>query len=169
MADVVRSSGYANLKNSEAAINYSEARSREMDNYKQWTNTYFETRAMNRKYREAERGPRPTMEDAVRYAQMGRPKRLSPGELDSVTGGIQWPLLLRGDEYAQERDELDAIFSQRARTGVLDASVYVRAREIAQEMTAELKNHVADVPPDQYVIAKNFLKSLAYEAQMPAG
>ena len=84
-SDVVRSHGMANLANSEAAINMTEAARRDMENRDQWTDTYFQMRQKNRDYRAAERGPRPSREDFVRIAAAGRPERLSPSQLDSVT------------------------------------------------------------------------------------
>jgi hypothetical protein len=166
-ADVVRSAGQANLDNSEAAINYSEARKREIENQRLWTDTYFQMRKMNREYREAERGPRPTMEDAVRYAQAGKPKRLSPSELDAVTGGVSWPILLRDDRYSQGRAELERLFAQRAASGTIGAQDYLKIRETTDAMLEQLKGQVRDVPPSDYVAARRFLESLAYESRLP--
>jgi len=47
LAEVVRAQGYANLKNSEAAKNWEEAKTMEMQNRLRWTETYFEMRKVN--------------------------------------------------------------------------------------------------------------------------
>jgi hypothetical protein len=169
MADVVRSQGQANLANSAAAINMTEAQSNYIQNRDQWTNTYFQMRDANRKYRAAERGPRPSMEDLVRNAQTGMPDRLSPGELDSVAGGISWPGLLQTDQYAAYRSELDALYAKRARDGALSTPDYIQADKLTKDMMAELKDQIRDVPQMDYIAAKRFLQSLGYEARLPAG
>ena len=168
MGDVVRSQGQANLDNSAAAINYSLARKSEIENRNQWTHTYFQMRKANREYRAAERGPRPTMEDLVRYAQLGKPKRLSPSELGAVTGAINWPILLRSDEFAASRGELESAFARRASQSVIGAENYAKIKQATTQMLADLKKQVRKVPSNQYMIAKRFIESLAYEANLPA-
>jgi hypothetical protein len=74
MADVVRSQGAANVMNSQAAINMTEAARRDMENREQWTDTYFQMRQKNKEYRAAEKRPRATREDWVRYAAAGKPE-----------------------------------------------------------------------------------------------
>ena len=113
MADVIRSRGLANLLNSEAAINTEEARSAYIDNRAKWTQTYFEMRQMNRQYRQAERGPRPSAEDIYRYSKERLPDRLSPTELDPVSGAIEWPAILRGEEFAADREKMEELFAAR--------------------------------------------------------
>jgi hypothetical protein len=169
MADVVRSQGQANLDNSAAAINYSVARSQEMDNYKTYVNTYFQTREANRAYRAAERGPPPTMEQLVRYAQEGKPKPLSPSELDVITGDIAWPAALREDAYTKDRETVEAAFAGRSAGGAMGLSDLMTVRKTTDLMLAQLKGNIRDLPPDAYLQARKFLESLAYEAGRPTG
>ena len=104
LADVIRSIGDANLSNSAAAVNFSEARRREIENQKQWTETYFAMRDFNRQQRDAEiKRQRGNAEDWVRYAQAGKPKPLSNHDLDAVTGEIRWPILLNSQDFAAQR------------------------------------------------------------------
>ena len=167
MGSLVRSQGQANLDNSAAAINYSAARRNEIENRKIATDTYFEMRQANKDYRAAERRPRPKMEDLVRYAQAGKPKRLSPSELDIVTGRINWPKLLLSDKFAAERGELEEAFSRRASESTSGVDGYTKIGEATKAMLAELKEQVRQVPPSDYMVAKRFLESLAYEARYP--
>jgi hypothetical protein len=169
MADVARSAGEYNLATSQAAINATEAQRNYIENRDQWTNTYFQMRAANQKYRNEARGPRPSMEDLVRYAQQGKPQRLSPSELDSVSGKITWPILLQTDRYAKDRDELEWLFQTRAKEGFLTTKDYLRIGELTDAMLAKLKEQVREVPQMDYAAAKQFLKSLAYEGRMPPG
>ena len=169
MGDVIRSQGQANLDNSAAAINYSAARSQEIDNYKKYTNAYFEARAANRAYREKERGPRPTMEDLVRYAQMGKPDRLSPGDMDVVTGELNWPIVLQSDELADDRAAVEEAFRHRSASGVMGMQEVMKVRQLTDTMLAKLKDNVREIPPNEYIAGKRFLESLAYEATHPTG
>jgi len=166
-ADVLRAQGWRNLLNSKAAINYSEARRREIENREKWTKTYFEMRTMNRQYRSAERGPLPTKEDWVRYAQAGAPSRLGTEELDAVTGKITWPMVLKTPEFAQEREQLEKLFAERAAKGMVGMEEYQEIEEVTNQMKEALKKQITDIPPVAYTTAKNFLNSLAYEARFP--
>ena len=67
-ADIVRSAGAKNLMDSEAAINWEQARRAYFDNRVYGTQKYFELRARNRQARAEERGPRPTMQDLIRLS-----------------------------------------------------------------------------------------------------
>ena len=168
MADVVRSQGEANLNNSAAAINYSVARSNQIENRMAWTSTYFEMRAENRRARAAERRPRATMADLVRYAQAGKPKPLSHSEFDMVTGKVQWPLALQVDAYAKSRAELEPVFARRASSHTLTPDDYMKVRQVTKSMLAQLKDQVREIPAEQYTLAKRFIESLAYQATRPA-
>ncbi len=167
-ADVVRSQGMANLANSEAAINMTEAAKRDMENRDQWTDTYFQMRQKNRDYRAAERGPRPSREDFVRIAAAGRPDKLSPSQLDSVTGEINWPRVLTQPQFADSRAELEALFANRAAYGQSTLDDYSKIDATIKAMSEELKKIVRDVPPSDYTASKRFLDSLAFENRQPA-
>jgi hypothetical protein len=169
MGNVVRAQGEANLNNSAAAVNYSAARTNEIQNYKDQTSAYFDMRALNKQARAAERGPRPTMDQLVRSAQEGLPKRLSPSQLDVVTGRIQWPMVLQADMFAENRAKLESIFASRTSRGAMDLDNYRQVRELTDTMLADLKKQVRNVPAPQYLDGKNFLTSLAYEASQPVG
>ena len=43
LSDVIRSEGYANLQNSEAAKNWEDAKTKEIDNRQKWTNNVCRT------------------------------------------------------------------------------------------------------------------------------
>jgi hypothetical protein len=167
-ADVVRSQGMANLSNSEAAINMTEAAKRDMENRNQWTDTYFQMQQKNADYRAAKRSPRPSREDFVRMAAAGKPAKLSPSDLDSVTGEIDWPRVLTRPEFADSRTELEKLFAKRAAYGQTTWSDYSQIDAICKKMQDDLKALVKDVPPGDYTASKRFLDSLAYENKQPA-
>jgi hypothetical protein len=167
MSDVVRSQGQANLLNSRAAINWDEARRRSFETQKQYTEAYFAMREMNREYRAKERGDRPISQDFIRYAQMGKPERLSASQLDPVTGELKWPMLLTTADFADGRLALQQAFADRAAKGTLGLEEFRVVKETTEQMITQLQQKVRELPPQQYVEAKNFLESIRYEAGLP--
>lgn len=170
IAAVVRSAGYANLKNSEAAKNWEEAKSMEIDNRMKWTETYFEMRKTNREARAAEDGPPVTQEQAIRLAKMAAPPRLGSTQLDPVTGHIEYPPVLRDDIFAPNRQEIDTLFAKRAASG--GSVQYEEIREMHDAVSKfidVLRQNVGNYAAGDYGRARTFLDSLAREVRMPAG
>jgi len=163
-ADVVRSAGAYNLMTSEAMKNVEQARRQYIDNRVYSTEKYFEMRRINREARAAERGPRPTMEDLIRYSDARKPDRLSPSELDPLSGRITWPVVLKDDRFQEDRQQLEKIFAERAVVGVLSMAQLTQIDSLTKHMLAVLKENINAYPPQLYTQAKSFLQSLAYEA-----
>ena len=144
-----------------------QARSAQIDNQYQWTQTYFAMQEENRRGRAAKRMPRPTEEQLIRYAQAGKPKSLTSEQLDPATGKIGWTRELRREPFALDRDVLEPIFSRRAASnGVVSDDDYDRIQEIVSDMQRNLKKRVKKVPANNYIAAKRLLESLAYEAKL---
>jgi hypothetical protein len=169
MSDLIRAQGVANLLNSEAAINFDEARRSAIETQKQYTESYFALREMNREARAREHGERPISQDFIRYAQMGKPDRLNASQLDPVTGELNWPILLTTEGFAAGRADLEQAFQRRASHGVLDGDAFTQAARTAEQMLAALQEQVRELPPQQYIQARKFLESVRFEAGIPAG
>ncbi|MEN6451198.1 MAG: hypothetical protein ABFC96_11960 [Thermoguttaceae bacterium] len=170
LAAMITGLGQYNLATSEAAINLSAARRSEIANDKYWTQTYFEMREINRLYHEAKyRRERGNPEDFARYAAMARPKLLSNQQLDTVTGEIRWPILLTLPGFSSQRARLQKAFADRAYHGVMGAEDLLVVRQLTGEMLANLRDRVIDLPPQEYMVARRFIESLAYEASRPIG
>jgi len=170
MAAVVRAQGYANLKNSEAAKNWEEAKTMEMQNRLRWSETYFEMRRVNREARAAEAGPPITQEQAIRLAKMAAPARLTSTQLDPVTGHIEYPMILTSDIYEQYRTQLDSLFSRRAASGgSLTYDDFKAIQDTVSQFINTLQDHVSEYAAGDFGRARTFLDSLAHEARMPAG
>ncbi len=167
VSDVVRSQGDYNLNTSEAMLNLSEVRRREIENARQWTDTYFEMRAANRAYRAEERQPRATSEQMVRWAKEDAPDRLSPSELDPVSGKVSWPVALKTDDFEKMRAEIESLYNKRAAGGVLTIDERRKLRDACNLMQTHLKDQIRDLPPSDYLAAKKFIDSLSYEASLP--
>ncbi len=132
-----------------------------------YAEAYFKLRLLNREYRAQLRGPRPTAEDLARYAETRRPDRLSPSELDPITGEISWPMVLQADRYAWYRGRLDGLFLEWARSDQLSPTSHLKIDRMTKAVLAELRKQVRAVPQMDYVAAKRFIRSLAYEARLP--
>lgn len=170
LAAVVRAQGYANLQNSEAAKNWEEAKTLEMQNKLRWTETYFEMRQVNRDKRADEAGPRVSQDQAIKLARMAAPPRLPSTQLDPVTGHIEYPLILTADLYKSYRERLDSLFAQRAASGGSIRYDDFKAIETTISQFVEtLKEHVSEYAAGDYGRAQNFLMSLMNEARQPGG
>lgn len=168
MGNAIRAQGQYNLDTSAAAINLEEAQKRSIENQKLWTQTYFEKRRINQAYQDEQRRPPPPPDTWVRLAQEAAPARLSPGELDPVTGKVNWPPGLLGQEFQPDRDKLDVLFADRALArGAIGVQKHSQIREAIDNMLAELQSRIRNYNTNQYVNSKNFLTSLRYEATLP--
>jgi len=168
-AELIRAGAEASLLHSQAAVLAEEAERRAIENRALWTTAYFEMKLMNRQYRAQLRGPRPTRKDLVRYARAAKPRRMSPSELDSLTGKVSWPVLLRTERFTDCRVELEEWFSRRAAGGQLEAEQLAEVDQATRTMLEKLKGRIRRVHPMDYTAARRFLKSLAYEVRRPTG
>jgi len=164
MASVISAKGDYNLSTSAAAVNMTQAQKNEIQNRQEWTNAYFDMRMKNQQARAAERGPAPTMEQLARIAKEGVPRRLSPSQFDPVNGKLSWPSVLQQDVFADQREEVEQLFSTWARYGGLNYSDQTKARNTIEAMFGELKKQIKDIPPQDYVACRSFLQSLNYAA-----
>jgi len=170
IAQVVRAQGYANLKNSEAAKNWEEAKTLEIQNRMRWTETYFEMRKTNHNARAAEAGPPVTQEQAIRMAKMAAPPRLGSTQLDPVTGHIDYPRALTSSIYEPYRTQLDKLFSDRAASGgSTQYEEYQQIQTVISRFIEALRQQVKSTPAGDYGAARTFLDSLANELRFPAG
>jgi hypothetical protein len=170
MSDLIRSQGAKNLRDAQAAEEVEEARAKYMENRMQATENYFRMRSMNRAYREDERGPRPTSEELFRLAKLKAPDRLSPSEMDPISGEVNWPMVLRDEMFAPTRIKLDKMFAYWAEHGnQLSIDQYAEMQRSLEQLSAMLVTVVESTPPKPYAEARNFLESIGYELQIAQG
>jgi len=162
MASVISAAGDYNLSTSAAAVNMTQAERNKIQNRQQWTNTYFDMRATNRASRAAEHGPAPTMERLVRMAHHGAPKPLGPSQLDPISGQLDWPGALQQAGFDAQRGQLERIFATRAHYGGLNYADQQYAVQLLDGMYGTLKSRIHEIPPQQYVAGRDFLRSLKY-------
>jgi hypothetical protein len=168
-ADMIRAAGENNLLNSQAAQNYEAARSQNLDNRVKYAETYYAKRRMNEEYRAAKKEPPPTAEQLFRRSEAAKPKRLSPGEFDPVSGRITWPLLLQGDAFTADRATIEQLFGDMATNERLTLDQYQQIRETGERMQEQLNSMIREVAPRDHMKATTFLTSLLYEARLVAG
>ncbi|MHB8903344.1 MAG: hypothetical protein ACYC6Y_31665 [Thermoguttaceae bacterium] len=168
-ADIIRAQGEFNRLSSEAAINAQQARSGAIANAKDGVEAYFRIREMNRDYRKAERGPRPTPEDFERYSRAGRPIPLSPSELDTLTGRVRWPVLLRDEHFAAWRAEIEDLLDRWAvsrnlgQPATFGTEQHLAVRQAIGQMEEQLRVAVRNLHPQDYSASQRFLDSLEYQ------
>lgn len=170
LSEVLRAQGTKNLRDSEAAKNWQEAKTLDIQNKLRWTETYFEMRKVNTEARAAAAGPPVTQEQAIRMAKMAAPARLGSTKLDPVTGHISYPMVLTQDVYKPYRDRLDHLFAERAASGgSLRYEQFQDIQMTVSQFIEALTKRVNDYPAGDFGSARTFLDSLAHEARMPAG
>jgi hypothetical protein len=162
MASVISAQGNYNLSTSAAAINMTQAQRNEIQNRQMWTNTYFDMRATQRAATAAERGPPPSREQLARLAAEGAPRPLSSHQVDPVSGKVHWPSLLEDPLFADQRGAIEPLMAKQAQYGRLGLSDQNQAGAAIEGMTAKLKEQIRNVPPQQYVEASSFLRSLMF-------
>jgi hypothetical protein len=168
MSDVIRAQGAANLRNSQAAINLEEARSRYLDNRLKYTETFFENRRLNREFRAAERGPRVTQEQIERIARGRAPRRATDADVDPITGGLAWPRVLTQERYAPYTEKLELLFAERARMeGAIGMSMFRDIESTTSDLLATLRDNIRDYGTTDYMEARRFVERLANEARFP--
>ncbi len=141
-ADVIRSQGEANLLHSQAALNYQEAYSRQLDNKVKRVDTYWSARSVydrNRAIQDRER-----LEKTARKLAKSRLEPLEVHEFDPTTGMVYWPALLQSPEFAPYRMRLDVLLQKRSVYGTLSAD---DSAEIAN-LILNWRSRITDVKSD---------------------
>lgn len=160
-ADLARGIGDMNYSNSLALINGQEARRRAIENRRAYVETYFEVKRINRQAKAQTQRPRPTAETLVRLARESAPKNLTAGDFDPSTGALAWPAALSGDDFAAQREAIDASFGS--------AAGRKQVQRLAGKMSSQLEDSIHDWSPAEYMEAKKFLIGLSiHDGSSPA-
>ncbi len=163
-AAIIRSSGQAAKSYSEARINNESAYSMSLDNaYKR-----VQTNWSIRRYASAQ------MADVYAYQHKRdkwlasqrdfKPETLPPSQFDKNTGSLEWPDVLQAPVYADKRAQIENELELQATTGSTSNST--RIRNLAREMQSELKDHIRDSTPNEYLAGRKFLDRLVNQISM---
>jgi hypothetical protein len=170
LASVVRAEGDYNLATSAAAVNVTAAVHQHIQNQKDFVEAYFAIRAFNRQAYEAEYAREKQLtQEWLRFHPSVKPKRLSPSELDPISGTINWPMLLQSDELTNLRQNIQNAFIQRHQLGTMGYNNYRSVQQNATELLNEMLDRIEHLAPNEYVQAKRFLEALLFEASLPLG
>ncbi len=169
LAALTHARGVYNRLTAEARLIHADAYAKELQNHEATIESYFEMRKLNQEARAAERGPRVSTERLAALAERARPDQLDVAQLDPATGAIAWPTVLQGADLANLRSVVDAAFSQRASQGSLSSADLQQVEQATEALQAVLKQRIRELPATEYIAAKQFLSSLAYEVRQPLG
>lgn len=171
MGDIIRSQGMYNQMTTAGMINVEEARSKFIENQRQWTEVYMQ----RERILAAQRAQR-TQDARARNAQMQEfqathsdiPPRLPTSELDPLTGRITWPSALLRDGFAANRQQIDGLFATRAHAGTTSELTSQIARSV-KGLQDELRKSIREIVPQEYMDARRFLDRLSLEGRFPTG
>jgi len=171
MADMVRSKGMYNQMTSASMVNVEEARSKYIENQKQWTEVYLmKQRALSAEHARAKEEARARNARYQEYqaTHSDLPPRLNSSQLDPSTGKITWPAALMRDSFADKRGEIDSLLASRVHTGTT-SELSSELNKKVQEMRDELRKHIREIVTQEYLQARKFLDSLSLEGSFPLG
>jgi hypothetical protein len=165
----IRAVADARATNAKTLQTLEQVRSLALDNNLKVAKTFYEKRRLYDAYQGLNTHKRPSQQDMIRYSQTAVPKRPANFELASARGGVSWPVALLDEDFSDGRLQLESLFAQRNRgAGSSASSVAREVRTGATQMREQLKSKIRQISPAEYVAARKFLVSLAYEAQLPA-
>jgi hypothetical protein len=164
MASVISAQGNYNLATSAAAVNLTQAQKQDIVNRQAATNAYFAMQETNRAAVAAKRSPRLSEEQLVRIAAQAAPKPLDNSDVDPVSGQVNWPKVLQDDSFKADRTIVEQLLARQMSLGRLGIAEHEQLGDAIERLAATLKAQINNIPTQQYIAAKNFLKSLMYGA-----
>lgn len=161
MGAMIQAQGAYNQMTAEAAKTAEEAKSLALDNKLKSAETYDKLRELNRQY-VAEKEAR---EKAAYNYNAPPPKRpkLTPSQLDPVTGEIRWPPLLMQPQFQAYRDQLQALFTLRAH----DPSQvsYQQVTALTMPMRNEYDKLHDTMPTNEFFANRHFIEGIGEAAR----
>jgi hypothetical protein len=169
-SSVIASTGEAVRNISESAINGEVAKKLFLENNYDAADTYWEKRRLWTENRTHYRGDPLSAEQLRQIASDAAPDRLSVLQLQPATGEINWPAALLRPEFAGLRGKVERAFENRtiSNTGV-GSTTEVTVARLTNTMQGSLKARINDMTANEYIAAKGFLRSLAYESRFVPG
>jgi hypothetical protein len=159
----------ANATNAKTLETLQQVRGLALDNNLKVAKVFYDKRKLCEDYQKLNPRQRPTQENVIRYNQASVPKRPVQFELASAPGRIYWPDVLLNEEFSDGRIQLESLFAQRkAGAAAAGNSVSGEVQTVAAQMREQLQAKIRQMSPEEYLAARRFLESLAYEARFPA-
>lgn len=160
--------GRLHLSNAVAARHMQEAYRLYLENQKLRVQTYYDIKEIRRKAVFGDKKPAAPVGAAAARAKAAAPARLAASDRSPATGEFNWPKVLREDVYKEGRQDLEDLFSERdadpAGAG-LGSDNYTLIKAVTDRVSELLVSRLPEYAPMDYIAARNFLKTLAYEAR----
>ena len=110
------------------------------------------------------RGPDvPLDEDTLKHINLSGNQTLSSVGLLRDGGKLPWPSAFFGDDFNDQRKELDQLASEALRqigSGPVDPGTLASMKQKADKLQKQLKSKVDDLSPNEYIKARRFLTEL---------
>jgi len=165
-AAVIGSAGQAIYMDSLAAINYVEAYKRAIENSVALTRAYYERREIREEYLQKYSPRAFAGEVRKKYIEYYQPKRLSAQEFDLQQGKLNWPHILRQQQFAPVKDQIDQIFATRNSSNSGDGSTTHReVYQLCNALYGLLRENIGGMTADQYINGLEFVRSVEFEAR----
>lgn len=136
VSNVIASQGQANLNNSQAAINLTEARSNQITNQVDSVNAFWEKKEIYSQHEQQELAEITAKRN--RYLARNALQSLTPEQFDRTSGQIEWPKVLEQSQYDEYRNTLTDLFQKRAYNGALTGDQYMQATAASKDWRAML-------------------------------
>jgi len=163
---VIGSVGQTIYLDSLATINYGEAYKRAIENSVALTRAYYERREIREEYLQ-KYGPKAFVGEArKKFIEYYAPKRLSAQEFDLDQGKLTWPHILRQEQFAPVKEQIDVVFSGRESSNSGDGSkTHREVLQLCSALAGLLRENIGTMTPDQYINALEFVRSVELEAK----
>lgn len=161
MGAMIQSQGAYNQMTAEANKINQEAASLALDNKLKSAQTWDQLREINKQY-VAEKNAREAKAFDYNAPPPKRP-RLTPSQLDPVTGEIRWHPILLQPMFQSYRDQLQALFTLRAHDPSQVSSTQVMA--LTGPMRNQLDTLHDTVPTNDFFAARHFIEGLGEAAR----
>ena len=163
---VISSLGQTVYMDSLAAINYAEAYKRAIENSVAVTKAYYERRELRNEYNLRYSSKAFVGEARKKFIEYYSPKRLSAQEFDSQRGVVTWPHILRQEQFAPVKEQIDHVLLTRDATNSGDGSATHReVIQLCHAMSGLLRENIGGMTSDQYLNALEFIRSVELEAR----
>lgn len=163
---VISAVGQTVYLDSLAAINYTEAYKRAIENSVALTKSYYERREIRDEYMQ-KYGPKAFVGEArKKFIEYYQPKRLSAQEFNSQQGKLSWPHILRQQQFAPVKERIDEAFAMRDSSNSGDGSTTHREIfPLCNALTGLLRENIGNMTSDQYINGLEFIRSVELESR----
>ncbi|HZN34796.1 MAG TPA: hypothetical protein VFB80_13300 [Pirellulaceae bacterium] len=153
----------------ESAKMGQETREKKLQNDLLGAKVFYDKRALYHTYKDTHQTPRSTADQYTERARSAAPERLSSYQLWIKPGYVRWPSLLLAIDYSEPRSQIDYLLVRRtpADSGAGSQNCVDLQQQI-DTLRLALQGRMRTYKPADYLAARKFLDSLAYEVQFPA-